>query len=247
MGHLKKKGICFTGTSGWQYKHWKGLFYPKNLRMSAWFDYYCQHFDCVELNSSFYHQPTKNTFEGWGRAVPEGFVFTVKAPRYFTHLKKLSVNQEALLSFLEPASALGEHLGPILFQLPPKWRLNLKRMADFIALLPKGLKVAVECRDPTWFTPPLFTLLEQNDIAFCIYQLGRLSSPVRVTASFVYLRLHGPLQKYKGDYSDESLKQWAIEIKQWTDSGRDVYVFFDNDEAAYAPHNALRLVHFLKN
>lgn len=242
MNEPNKKGDWFIGTSGWQYKHWKKLFYPEELKTSSWLNFYCRNFDIVELNSSFYHQPSKDVFAGWAAAVPPQFVFAVKAPSFFTHLKKLSDPGSQLKAFIESAGALGPHLGPILFQLPPRWHLNIERFETFVDKLPDGLKVTVEFRDPTWHRPELFDLLEKKNIAFCIYELGGYQSPVISTASFIYIRLHGPGQKYEGSYPDYRIRNWAIQVKNWTELGKDVYVFFDNDQFAYAPHNALDLL-----
>lgn len=241
MNKTNRKGECFIGTSGWQYKHWKKLFYPEGLKPKDWLNFYARSFKAVELNSSFYHQPTKEVFTGWEKAAADSFVFAVKAPRFFTHLKKLSVSREDLNTFVKAASALGRHLGPILFQLPPKWHLNLERMEDFVDKLPAGLMVTIEFRDPSWYQPELYDLLRKNNIAFCVYELGGHQSPVLSTASFIYVRLHGPAQKYRGSYTDHMIRKWADQILQWTKAGKDVYIFFDNDESAYAPHNALQL------
>jgi len=242
---LKKTGEWFIGTSGWQYRHWKGVFYPEEVKQKDWLGNYAARFKTVELNSSFYHQPKKEVFAGWAKKAAPGFEYAVKAPRFFTHLKKLDVTKEDLDYFLDAAGALGSHLGPLLFQLPPKWQLNLDRLAAFLQLLPRGLKVTFEFRDATWYEPALYSLLTQYDSAFCIYELGGHRSPVISTASFCYIRLHGPGAKYRGKYTDAQLEQWADQILTWSREGKDVYLFFDNDDSGYAPANALTLIKLL--
>jgi len=247
MSGTIKKGNWFIGTSGWQYKHWKERFYPNEVKAKDWLAFYSGFFKTVELNSSFYHQPTKKVFAGWEKAAAAQFIFAVKAPRFFTHLKKLSVTRTELNVFIDAAEALSAHLGPILFQLPPRWHFNLERMASFIRELPAGLRITFEFRDRSWYEPELYALLEQNDIAFCVYELGGHKSPVMSTASFVYIRLHGPGKKYSGSYTDTALKEWSRQIKEWTAAGKDVYLYFDNDQSAYAPHNAIKLLELLNS
>ncbi|GAB3361260.1 DUF72 domain-containing protein [Arachidicoccus ginsenosidivorans] len=245
MTKLHKQGNCLIGTSGWQYKHWKNIFYPEGLNSKDWLNYYVGQFEAVELNSSFYHQPSKKVFAGWDKAVSDSFIFAVKAPRFFTHLKKLNVSKEQLDTFIDAARGLGKHLGPILFQLPPKWHLDMERLQHFLQLLPNDLQVTIEFRDSSWYRPELYTLLNKNDIAFCIYELGGHQSPIISTASFVYVRLHGPSQKYRGSYSTAKLQSWADDMVKWMQQGKDAYLFFDNDESGYAPQNALQLLRLI--
>ena len=245
MGTLKSKGHLRVGTSGWQYRHWKGVFYPETVKQAGWLSYYCDNFQTVELNTSFYRQPAKKVFEHWRLKVPAGFTFAVKAPRYFTHLKKLLVTRSDLDAFFDAATGLGAKLGPMLFQLPPRWHVDLERMRVFLGRLPGNRRFTIEFRDSTWYTRGLYDLLHQFDIAFCIYELGGHKSPVISTASFVYIRLHGPGEKYRGSYTEADLRGWAGKIERYLDAGKDVYVFFDNDEAASAPKNAKDLLQLL--
>ncbi len=156
-------------------------------------------------------------------------------------MKKLKDPEEPVKRLLDHATGLGNKLGPMLFQLPPSWKLNLERLRYFLILLPKELRFAFEFRNPTWYNESVINLLADYGCAFCIYELDGHLSPEHVTTDFVYVRLHGPGGKYSGSYSDDALRGWAGRIRAWCDSGKDVYVYFDNDQAGYAAFNALRL------
>jgi uncharacterized protein YecE (DUF72 family) len=231
----------FIGTSGWSYAHWKGSFYPEGLKAAAQFDYYAQRFDTVELNSPFYHLPTEKTFLKWRNESPEGFVFAVKASRYITHMKKLKEPKESLKEFMQHVVLLKEKLGPILFQLPPGWNINVERLAAFMQSLPHSCRFVFEFRNPTWYHKEVYALLQKYNCAFCIYELDGHFSPAEITADFVYVRLHGPGEKYAGNYSPLVLRQWAKKCRDWLQQKKTVYVYFDNDEAGYAAFNAKTL------
>jgi len=230
-----------VGTSGWMYKHWRAVFYPADLPQARWFDFYAQHFGTVEVNNTFYRLPQAETFEAWREQAPAGFVYTVKASRYITHLKKLKDAAEPLARFLERARHLGGHLGPVLYQLPPNWNRNLERLGAFLELLPADLLHVFEFRHPSWFAEETFALLEQHGVGFAITDLPGLDGPVRATGRLAYLRFHGPERPYEGSYSDEELRQWAGRIGRFLRSGQPTYVYFNNDAHGYAPRNALRL------
>lgn len=229
------------GTSGWHYAHWKGPFYPEGSRPQDFLAYYVEHFSTVEINNSFYKLPSLDTMEAWRDAVPEHFRFAVKANRFITHMKKLKDPEQPLHNFYERVAGLGARCGPILFQLPPRWRFNLKRFEYFLGSLSTEYLHAFEFRDVTWYDPRALDLLERHGAAFCIYDLAGHTSPIYTTAPFVYVRLHGPGDAYQGSYSDESLAEWAVRFKAWSDEKRDVYCYFDNDQAGYAVANALQL------
>lgn len=234
-------GNAFIGTSGWNYRHWTGVFYPEDLPAKEHFAFYRKHFRTVELNSSFYRLPSKQTFANWHEAVSDDFVFAVKASRYITHMKKLKDPEESLGLFLDHAGALGKNLGPVLFQLPPGWNVNAERLEAFMQALPPKFRYAFEFRNATWYTESIYTLLKKYNGAFCLYDLAGHRSPTEVTTDFVYIRLHGPGDKYQGSYSKDALKKWATRCKSWLAGGKDVFVYFDNDQAAYAVSNALSL------
>jgi uncharacterized protein YecE (DUF72 family) len=242
---MKSDGLIHIGTSGWHYSHWKGSFYPEGLADFLMLQEYAGHFLTVEINNSFYRLPAAGTFEEWREAVPSGFVFAVKASRYITHMKKLKDTEQAVSLLLERARFLAEKLGPILFQLPPRWSLDIDRLRSFLELLPKGYRYAFEFRDPSWFAPEVYEALSGIGAAFCIFDLNGMLSPKEVTSDFVYIRLHGPDGPYRGKYESETLAGWAGAISTWRREGRDVYCYFDNDEAGYAPQDALRLLNML--
>lgn len=242
-----RKGKIYIGTSGWHYKHWKGTFYPGDIKDDEQFAFYSKEFGTVELNNSFYHLPPSATFTGWRKASPADFVFAVKASRYITHLKKLKADKASLKLFLSHASRLREKLGPVLFQLPPRWKINIERLKEFLALLPKKYIYTFEFRDTTWYAEETYDLLKKYNCAFCIYELAGHMSPVKTTADFVYVRLHGPTKnKYQGSYSTVQLKKWARYCRKWQQAGKDVYVYFDNDQAGYAAFNAQKLCELLQ-
>jgi uncharacterized protein YecE (DUF72 family) len=190
--------------------------------------------------------PKIETLRCWRDATPAGFEFAIKASRFLTHNKKLKEPENALHNFLPRAEALGEKLGPILFQLPPKWRINLDRLAEFLAALPKYHRYTFEFREPSWLTDQVYELLKKHNAAFCIYELAGFHSPIEITADWAYVRLHGPGGKYQGSYSDETMREWAKRICEWSKSLKSIYVYFDNDQAGYAAFNALTLKRLVK-
>jgi uncharacterized protein YecE (DUF72 family) len=196
----------------------------------------------VELNNSFYRLPTVAAFECWRDAVPKNFVYAVKASRFITHNKKLKDPENAIDNILPRAEHLGKKLGPMLFQLPPKWRVNPERLENLLQILPREHRYTFEFRELTWMKPEINRILERYNAAFCIYELAGYHSPFDVTADFTYVRLHGPeAGKYQGSYSDQRLREWARQIETWAEKLKAVYVYFDNDQAGYAAHNALTL------
>jgi len=238
---MHKKGKIHIGTSGWHYKHWKGTFYPEGTKDIDQLGLYIKTFKTVEINSSFYHLPLAQTFINWREKVPADFIFSVKGSRYITHLKKLKVTKEELVQFLDNAMGLKEKMGPILFQLPPGWNMDIQRLDDFLQLLPEHYRYVFEFRNHTWYNEEVYDLLKKHNCSFCIYELGGHLSPKEITADFVYVRLHGPDNKYEGSYPAETLKMWAKQCLQWQEKGLDVFVYFDNDQYAYAAFNAMDL------
>jgi uncharacterized protein YecE (DUF72 family) len=236
-----KQGRIFVGTSGWHYKHWIGTFYPPETKLHEQFNIYKQTFSTVEINNSFYRLPSPETFESWRKESPDNFLFVVKASRYITHQKKLKDPEDTTKRFFENVRYLKEKLGPILFQLPPTWKKNTERLEDFLRVLPKKFQYVFEFRNSTWYDEDIFSLLEKYNCAFCIYEIAGHVAPAKVTADFVYVRLHGPGNKYQGSYSQERLAQWAKQCRDWQQQGIDVFVFFDNDEQGYAAFNAQTL------
>ena len=229
------------GTSGWNYNHWKGTFYPEDLPAKQWQSYYMERFHTVEVNNTFYKLPEETTFQKWRTEAPEGFIYALKASRYITHMKKLKDPEQPVGNFLDHATNLGDTMGPLLFQLPPRWKLNIDRLQTFLTALPKGYRFAFEFRDDTWWDERVYDLLRRHNAAFCLFDLEGRQTPVVLTADFVYVRLHGPEGAYQGKYSDTTLSEWAEYFKEWIKQNLEVYCYFDNDEKGYAAHNALRL------
>ena len=208
--------------------------------------YYLRSFDTVELNNSFYKLPSDEAFETWRNATPPGFLFAVKGSRFITHNKKLKDPENALENLLPRAEKLGNKLGPILFQLPPKWRCNPERLEEFLRVLPAKHKYAFEFREPSWHCEEVLRILRRYNAAYCIYELAGFSTQNEITADWSYIRLHGPGGKYQGSYSDESLGRWAEEILSWKDQLQAVYLYFDNDQAGYAAANAQKLKQLIR-
>ena len=208
-------------------------------------EFYVQRFDTVEINNSFYRLPSEEAFREWRKNTPPGFCFAVKGSRFITHNKKLKDPEPSLELLLPRAEKLKEKLGPILFQLPPMWRLNVERLEGFLGALPRRHRYSFEFRNETWNTPAVYEILRKHNAAYCMFQLAGFQSPLEITADFAYIRLHGPGGKYQGSYSDAELREWADRIRSWRRGLEAVYVYFDNDEAAYAAHNALRLKELL--
>ncbi|HWR16354.1 MAG TPA: DUF72 domain-containing protein [Terriglobales bacterium] len=229
------------GTSGWHYKHWCGPFYDPKLPGAKMLEVYYQHFDTVEINNSFYRLPTEAAFRSWREATPTNFCFAVKGSRFITHMKKLKDPENALENLIPRAEELKEKLGPILFQLPPKWGMNPERLEEFLAALPKRHRYAIEFREHSWHTDRVYEILRRHNAAFCIFELNGRHSPLEVTADWTYVRLHGPGGPYQGSYSGERLEEWASWIHEQRGRLKAVFAYFDNDQAAYAVQNALEL------
>ncbi len=228
------------GCSGWQYRHWRGDFYPASLPASRWLEYYASRFPTVELNNSFYRLPEAETFATWRQRVPRDFVFAVKASRYLTHLKKLKDPKDPLAWFFTRAAHLGRHLGPVLYQLPPRFPRNLERLETFLRELPKRRQHAIEFRDVTWYTDDVLECLERHRVALCLHDMGGSATDRIATGPFRYVRLHGP-QRYAGRYTDRALAAWAEWCVAEQHDGHAVFVYFNNDVGGHAPRDAVRL------
>lgn len=228
----------YIGTSGYQYKHWKGDFYPEDLPVSQWFDHYIKFFNTVEINNTFYKMAEAETFAEWRKAAPDGFCYAIKYSRFGTHLKKLKDPKGHVNYFMDRVVHLKEKLGPILVQLPPNWKPNLPRLEEFLQILPKDLGWAVEIRDLRWLTDELYELLQKYNAALVIHDMIP-NHPRVVTTNWTYLRFHG--QNYSGSYSGKEIENIAKDIEDHVAKDRDVYVFFNNDLGGHAVRNALSL------
>jgi len=234
------KPSVYIGTSGWNYPHWREVFYPTDCPKTLWLEYYAEQFPTVEVNATFYRLPRESTFDKWKDRTPEGFLWAVKANRYITHIKRLNDPEETLERFFPAVDRLGEKRGPILFQLPPSLTFDEHRFEEFCRALPaSGYRYAVEVRHASWLTDRFYALLKKYGIALCISDTaGCYTLDETVTADFLYIRLHGSRKLYVSIYTEQELEHWADKIIAWD---RDTYVYFDNDHAGHAPQNALRL------
>jgi uncharacterized protein YecE (DUF72 family) len=234
------------GTSGFHYKHWVGRYYPADIKPAEMLAHYLRDFDTVELNNTFYQLPKEESFDNWRKSTPADFTFAVKGSRFLTHMIKLKDPERGLTNFLPRAERLRKKLGPILWQLPPRWNVNVERLEEFLQKLPRNHRYAFELRNETWMTNDVYELLRKYNAAFCIYELAGYQSPIEVTADWTYVRLHGPTQfKYQGSYTDAQLEVWADRIRSWKRKMKAIYVYFDNDDSAYAVDNALTLKRFV--
>jgi uncharacterized protein YecE (DUF72 family) len=237
----------YIGTSGFSYRHWEDkVFYPSDLARTKQLEFYSQHFKTVEINSSFYHLPTAQAFQGWYQRTPRDFIFAVKVSRFITHIKKLKVCREPWQRFINNAKELREKLGPILFQLPPGWQFDVRRLERFVKILPKKYRYVFEFRHPSWFCSEIFKILKKYNISLCLADSPRWPYQEEITADFVYLRMHGGKILYGSNYSDKELKEWAKKIKKFLEADLDVYVYFNNDAYGYAVKNAQRLIELVR-
>jgi uncharacterized protein YecE (DUF72 family) len=231
-------GRLRLGTSGYQYRHWRGVFYPRELPVSQWLSFYAQHFDAVEINNTFYGLPAPASFAHWREQTPEGFCFALKFSRYGSHMKRLKAPRSTLRPFLARARRLGPKLGPVLVQLPPRWRADPARLDAFLAATPRGLRFAVEFRDASWLCDEVFAVLERRRAALCIHDLLE-GHPRELTAGWTYLRFHGP--PAGGGYPPQTRAAWARRIRAWLRRGVDVHAYFNNDVGGHAVADARAL------
>jgi uncharacterized protein YecE (DUF72 family) len=238
----RQQGQIHIGTSGWMYRDWRGVLYPRRLPARRWLAFYTTAFQTVEINNTFYHLPTEQTFLAWRRQAPPGFIFAVKANRYLTHQKKLKQAEEPLDVFLGRALLLQASLGPILYQLTPYWRCDRARLASFLALLPRDLKHVFEFREDSWYQEDIRTLLTQAGVGLCIHDSRRTACPHWLTSPLVYVRFHGPTDAaLAGRYDWAHLRRWAKCLDDFRKAGHDVWAYFNNDMAGNAVINAREL------
>lgn len=223
------------------YQHWRGAFYPRDLPVKRWFAFYAEHFDTVEINNSFYRLPDAETFDAWREQAPPGFGYAIKANRFLTQAKKLKDCAEPLARMMTSVRHLGDTLGPILYQLPPRFRINLDRLESFLQLLPADVVGVFEFREPSWYTGETLALLDRYGAAFCVHDMPGLASPRWASGRAAYVRFHGGVGKYWGRYDDGALAGWADWMTEQVQAGRPVWGYFNNDIDAHAIHDALTL------
>jgi uncharacterized protein YecE (DUF72 family) len=246
--------VPYIGCSGWNYASWKERFYPAGLPTSEWLRYYSTVFNTVEVNNTFYRLPDAATFAAWREQTPDGFVVTIKASRFLTHMKRLRDPKDPLDRLFSRARVLGPRLGPVLYQLPGRFRLDLERLDRFLQALPRQVRTgrrqpaaelpvrhAIEFRDPSWYTPETFDLLERHGVALCLHD--KLGSTIREpkVGPFTYVRFHGPSGAYFGSYERGVLETWAKNLRADLRAGRSVYAYFNNDPDAAATRDARAL------
>jgi uncharacterized protein YecE (DUF72 family) len=241
---MTDRGRFRIGTSGWQYDDWRGVFYPSELPRKEWFRYYARHFDTVEVNNTFYQLPSERTFDSWREQAPSEFCFALKFSRYATQMKKLKEPGATIGSFMERASRLRESLGPLLVQLPPRWKRDVPRLAAFLDAAPSDVRWAIEFRDASWLHDDVFGVLRNHGAGLVIHDLIE-NHPREITADFVYLRFHGV--DYSHQYSPLALSGEAAWIRDCLERELDVYTYFNNDYRGYAVSNALVLRRYVEN
>jgi uncharacterized protein YecE (DUF72 family) len=239
-------GRARVGCSGWEYKHWRGDFYPADVPKLRWFEHYAATFDTVEINNTFYRLPEASTFAAWAARAPAGFLFAIKASRFLTHMKKLKEPEEPIERLFSRMRPLGEHLGPVLYQLPPGWRLDRDRLEHFLEALPRGVRHVMEFRDPSWYAEDVCLMLERHRVALCLHDMRGSATARERVGPFVYVRFHGATGQYNGGYPDDRLEGWADWLHDQRKAGIDVYAFFNNDVGGHAPRNAVTLQRLLE-
>ena len=233
--------MLHIGTSGWAYKHWNNIFYPAGLPDKDKLKYYCQQFKTAEVNYSFYRLPSPKTYDNWYQQTPKGFLFSLKASRYITHIKRLQGVERAYQQFTKNALNLKEKLGPILFQFPASFKAtaeNKTRLKEFL----RFAQGAFEFRHESWANKKTYYLLEKNNSAWVIADSPSYPKKEIVTADFIYLREHGSQILFSSKYTTEELKKLAGKIKKWQATNKDVYVYFNNDAQGHAVADAAKLV-----
>ncbi|CAN5888567.1 DUF72 domain-containing protein [soil metagenome] len=238
-------GELWVGTSGYVYPHWRrGAFYPQGLRQRDELTFYAERFRTLELNNPFYRLPAPETFDRWRDTVPDGFVFAVKASRYITHVKRLRDAVELLELFRGRASRLGSKLGPLLCQLPPTLEADLGLLRRFLGQLAGDRRWVIEFRHPSWHTAQVYEELGAREVALCIPVGGRVRPDLVTTAPFAYIRMHAGAGE-GGGFTREQLDWWAGRIAALGHSGKDCYVYFNNDPGGHAPRDARTLLDLL--
>jgi uncharacterized protein YecE (DUF72 family) len=227
--------MIHVGTSGWQYRDWRGTLYPDRLPLDRWLERHAEEFTVVEVNNSFYRLPELATFERWRERTPAGFTFAVKASRFLTHLKRLRDAEDGVRLLLERTAGLGDKLGPVLFQLPPRFPVDVPRLRTFLGWIPREVRCAWEFRDPSWLIDDVLELLDEASCALVLPDRPGFRGPLIVTGEWSYVRFHQG-SRFGPDYRRDKLRRWAERIAALP--ARDVWVFFNNDPGGAAVRDA---------
>lgn len=237
----------WIGTSGWTYDGWRGRLYPRKLPKKDWLHYYATQFPTAEINGSFYRTPSLAAVRGWREQTPERFLFAWKASKFITHWRRLTEKCDNSIALLQTRlRVLGPKSGVVLFQLPPQFTKNAGRLDSFLHMLPARCRYAFEFRHSSWYDDEILRMLRAHDVAFCISDHADAPAPWEITAGHVYVRGHGPSGRYHGSYPDRTLRRWAEAALQWESERRTVFIYFDNDQKAAAPADALRLMRMIE-
>jgi uncharacterized protein YecE (DUF72 family) len=224
--------MIWIGTSGYNYPEWKGSFYPADLAAAKMLPYYAARFPTVEINYTFYRMPNEKLVAGWAAQTPSPYKLTLKAPRRITHDSRLKNCADLIQTFCGVAGTLGDKLGALLFQLPPNLKKDLPTFDQFLAELPPKVCAAFEFRHPSWLDEDVYTRLQDRNLALCVADSEKLSTPVRVTADYAYFRLRDE------GYTPADIAAWADTIARETSKCRDVFVYFKHEEEGKGPEFA---------
>jgi uncharacterized protein YecE (DUF72 family) len=235
-----------VGCSGWNYGAWRIAFYPRQLPARRWLEFYASRLDTVEVNNTFYRLPERATFAAWRRQTPDDFLFAVKASRFLTHMKRLREPREPLARLFDRASAFGRRLGPVLYQLPGNFTIDLDRLEAFLEALPRTssgrrIRHVMEFRHPSWYVAETYHLLNRRGVALCLHDKEGSAIDAPIEGPFVYVRFHGTSGRYAGSYGRRALTRWAHRLAEQAAQGRQVFAYFNNDPGAAAVDNALTL------
>ena len=231
--------MLWIGTSGWQYQDWRESFYPKGVAQREWLAFYAERFATVELNNSFYRLPEKANFARWRDQTTDDFVFAVKMSRFLTHLRRLRDPEAPINLFMERAAGLGEKLGPILIQLPPRMPADVERLNAALDRFPKHVRVAVEFRDDSWFEDPVRAVLERHGAALCLADSPHRKTPTWRTTDWGFVRFHEGRALPIPCYGEQALATWAQRIASLWPPEADVFCYFNNDFRACAVRDAI--------
>jgi uncharacterized protein YecE (DUF72 family) len=230
----------WIGTSGWTYRHWKGRFYPRNVPQRLWLAYYASRFPTVELNVTTYRLPKPGDLARWND-VPPDFRYSVKMSRLVTHRRRPGEPRPFVDRFFASIAPLGNRIANVLAQFPPSFSRDDAALISFLDVLPRDHRYVVEFRHPSWYCEAVYELLRAYGASLCLHDMAGAIAPIVTTGPVLYVRLHGPVRAYTGSYRRARLERWAATIRRLEGGVGEVFVYFNNDERAFAPRNAAML------
>jgi uncharacterized protein YecE (DUF72 family) len=229
----------WIGTSGFQYTEWKGNFYPEDLSTAKMLPYYAERLNTTEINYTFHRIPSTKTIDNWNKLTPAQFRFALKAPQKITHWSKLRECGDTMRYFHDITSALGEKLGPVLFQLPPNFKKDAFVLADFVNGLPEKSRAAFEFRHESWFADDVWEIFRARNVALCLNETAEFAAPKIATANFGYLRLR------REDYTPSDVERWAAFVGEQRANWSDTFIYFKHEEAGMGPKFAKQMMEML--